>query len=222
MANPSGPRKRCKASGSESLKHTDLAVNVPIRLQVGERHFTTAKETLTEESGFFASLLSGRWDNALEDGSYFIDADPVLFDHILRYLHRGVFPLSFDIDKGHDYHFYLSLLEEARYFQIPRLVDWLEKKCYLEAAHVTITPEVHDEKTPRWVVDAGTTLEFRGPHGTREVYCCDHSNWPYDEGPCDECKKEGEPDTYFLTLQTILVMKRAVTFKPEVCLARDN
>lgn len=81
-------------------------MSAPIRLQVGERHFTTTRDTLTAESRYFASLLSGRWDNALEDGSYFIDADPMLFDHILRYLRRGIFPLFVDMAKGHDYHLY--------------------------------------------------------------------------------------------------------------------
>lgn len=103
-------------------KRPELASDAPICIQVGGRRFTTTtKETLTEESAFFASLLSGWWNNALEDGSYFIDADPVLFEHILRYLRRGVFPLFFGAVKGHDYHLYLSLLEEARYFQIRRL-----------------------------------------------------------------------------------------------------
>src|SRR4051812_26960470 len=91
-----------------------LIANGRIDLQVGERRFTTTKDTLTTESGFFSSLLSGRWDNTLEDGSHFIDADPALFQHILRYLRRGVFPLFFDLEKGHDYSLYLSLLEEAR------------------------------------------------------------------------------------------------------------
>lgn len=64
---------------SESPKHPELAADAPIRLQVGGVNFTTTKDTPVEESEFFASLLSGRWDNAVEDGSYFIDADPVLF-----------------------------------------------------------------------------------------------------------------------------------------------
>lgn len=60
-----------------------------ITLHVGERCFTTTHETLAAESG---SLLSGRWDNAAKDDSYFVDADANFFEHILRYLRRGVFP----------------------------------------------------------------------------------------------------------------------------------
>src|SRR4051812_48134438 len=90
-------------------KRLELAPNAPVRLKVGGRRFVTTRETLTEESAFFASLLSGRWDNALPDGSYFINADPALFEHILRYLRRSVFPLFFDAENGHDHHLYLSL-----------------------------------------------------------------------------------------------------------------
>lgn len=54
-----------------------------ITLQVGERRFLTTRQTLTEGSGFFFSLLSGRWDNAQSDGFYFVDADPESFEYIL-------------------------------------------------------------------------------------------------------------------------------------------
>jgi len=60
------------------------ATDRQITLQVGERQFFTTREALIAESSFFASLLSGRWDNAQEDGSYFIDADPNIFEHVLR------------------------------------------------------------------------------------------------------------------------------------------
>ena len=73
-----------------------------IALQVGERRFTTTRDTLMAESDFFASLLSGRWNNAMKNGAYFIDADANLFDHILRHLRRGAFPLFFDKSKEYD------------------------------------------------------------------------------------------------------------------------
>jgi hypothetical protein len=132
-------------------KRPSLAADTPIHLQVGGRRFTTTKETLTEESAFFSSLLSGRWENALEDGSYFIDADPVLFEHILRYLRRGVFPLFFDTAKGHDPYLYLALLEEARYFHFrypvfrtgwKRKVIWKLWKWQTQQNNTRITPPI--------------------------------------------------------------------------------
>lgn len=58
-----------------------MATDVRITLQVGDRRFVTMRDTLTSESASFASLLSGGWGAGrlgyrLEDGSYFIDADP--------------------------------------------------------------------------------------------------------------------------------------------------
>jgi hypothetical protein len=61
---------------------------------------------LIEESTYFESLLSGRWNTAREDGSYFVDADPDLFVHILRYLRRRVLPVFYNLQKGHDYALY--------------------------------------------------------------------------------------------------------------------
>ncbi|MCJ1408670.1 hypothetical protein MMC19_002745 [Ptychographa xylographoides] len=107
-----------------------------ITLQVGEQKFITTADTLIQGSGFFASALSGRWQNMQADGSYFVDADPKLFEHILRYLRRGIFPVFYNNAKGHDHALYLALREEARYFQIIQLEKWLETKAYLEVVTI--------------------------------------------------------------------------------------
>lgn len=102
-----------------------------IVLQVGERRFNTTVGTLTERSEYFEAYFSGKWSiDKQEDGSIFIDSDGDAFDYLLRYLRRGTFPLAFDIVKGHDYALYSRILEEAKYFQCPKLVFWLEHKCY--------------------------------------------------------------------------------------------
>lgn len=124
------------STSSNHFKLLEEIRNPRIRLQVGDRIFTTYKDTLME-SEFFQRQLSGRWDkDALPDRSWFYDGSPMLFEHILQYLRRGVFPLFFDLNTGHNHHLYQSLLEEARYLQIPRLQTWLEKKCYLKAVSV--------------------------------------------------------------------------------------
>jgi phytoene desaturase (3,4-didehydrolycopene-forming) len=73
-------------------QNTDMRVN----LLIGERRFTTTRQTLVTESPFFTSLLSGRWGSTLDDGSYFVDADPALFEHILRYLRHSIYPILYD------------------------------------------------------------------------------------------------------------------------------
>ncbi|KAL8793928.1 MAG: hypothetical protein Q9195_003441 [Heterodermia aff. obscurata] len=86
---------------------------VPLSLQVGERKFITTKDTLSK-SGFFAALLAGPWEgDLLMDGSYFIDADPDIFDFVLKYLRHGTFPLFYDKVRGHDYRLYLAVLEQS-------------------------------------------------------------------------------------------------------------
>ncbi|KAL4787340.1 hypothetical protein BJX76DRAFT_354288 [Aspergillus varians] len=94
-----------------------------IKLEVGERTFTTTRDTLVKESTFFSALLSSRWNSARADGSYLVDAYPNLVQHILGYLRRSTFPLFYHSLKGHDYPLYSALLEEAKYFGIDRLAE---------------------------------------------------------------------------------------------------
>ncbi|KAJ0108560.1 hypothetical protein J7T55_002164 [Diaporthe amygdali] len=59
-----------------------------IHLRVDETVFTTTRHTLCTESSYFQSLLSDR-KQQLTDGTHFVDADPELFAHILRYLRHA-------------------------------------------------------------------------------------------------------------------------------------
>lgn len=112
-----------------------------VTLDVGGRKFVTLATTLSE-SQFLGSLVSGRWQhNRQEDGSYFIDADPDLFKEILNYLRRQWMPLFWDREKGHDLARYKTLLQEAEYYGIPKLAEWLKKQKYLDA--VTNSTEFH-------------------------------------------------------------------------------
>ncbi|KAH8656708.1 hypothetical protein BGZ60DRAFT_384641 [Tricladium varicosporioides] len=94
-----------------------------IQLQVGEKRFLTTRETLADAK-FFDPLLSGRWEsNKQHNGSYFINADASLFEHILRYLRRGLLPLFYHNQNGHNHALYITLLQEARYFLITKLIE---------------------------------------------------------------------------------------------------
>ncbi|KAF2473564.1 uncharacterized protein BDR25DRAFT_158866, partial [Lindgomyces ingoldianus] len=117
-----------------------------ITLNVGGRKFLTRIDTLATGSGFFAAQLS-RWiGDPREDGSFFIDADPDLFAHLLRHLRRpNTFPLFWNMEKGFDYALYHALYVEAEYFGIYELAKWIEAKQYLKA--ITIKshgPEIHE------------------------------------------------------------------------------
>ncbi|KAI1091467.1 hypothetical protein F5B19DRAFT_458467 [Rostrohypoxylon terebratum] len=110
-----------------------------ITLQVGERRFTTYRRTLINKSPYFAARIGlEAWqDKSSEvdvdaDGSYFIDADPFIFKHILYYLRSGDYPIFYDpISRCFDYAKYMALLSQARQFEISNLKEWIEKKEYL-------------------------------------------------------------------------------------------
>lgn len=98
-----------------------------IVLDVSGRKFKTGKMTL-QESPYFASLLA-RWDDCRDrqgDDSYFVDADPDTFQHILSFMRRpSRFPLFWTKDKGFDYALYNRLEIEADYFALEDLRDWI-------------------------------------------------------------------------------------------------
>jgi len=201
------------------------AVGTKITLEVGEQRFVTTAATLTEESGFFSSLLSGRWDNTQEDGSYFIDADADLFKHILRYLRRGVLPIFYDNLKGHDHGMYLALLEEAKYFQIPRLEKWIRDKEYFQAVKITRTAleregvDAIDETT-------GTDIEtdIYPVWTTEKVYVCPRNITVHRGNPsaCGKtCRKvQGDADDEYVDeplLRTVVIRKRTM-FDQQACI----
>jgi BTB/POZ domain-containing protein KCTD9 len=197
-----------------------------ITLQVGEQRFVTTRETLVGESVFFASLLSGRWDNMEEDGSYFIDADGGLFEHILRYLRRGVFPLFYDKTTGHNFHLYLALLEEVRYFGISLLQEWLEEKKYLGAVKIKYSvTEVDEIKDLQMVERTDKDLEFHLKWHVDKVYICPRMIYVHrgDPNRCGkDCRRaKGDDDDEY---EDELVLKGAVVTKhteydPRTCLA---
>lgn len=127
--------------GSEN----DIAVQEElVKLQVGERHFETTSSTLAE-STFFKTLLSDTWRHgARPDGSFGIDRDGDLFEHVLRYLRSTVLPIFYDKAKGHDEVLYSMVLVEADFYGISRLKKWIKERGYLKAVKVTISTSVTD------------------------------------------------------------------------------
>jgi hypothetical protein len=104
-----------------------------ITIRTSQQSFTTDPEQWLGRSAYFDNLLSGNWADGKEDGSYFIDTDARIFDHVLRYLRTGVLPVFYDTITGHDFPLYQALLEESTYFAIDRLQKWLCERKYLDA-----------------------------------------------------------------------------------------
>jgi hypothetical protein len=111
-----------------------------IVLDVSGRKYKTQRATL-QTSPYFQNLLA-RWDDCSdrqEDGSYYIDADPVAFQHVLDFMRRpSKFPLFWTKETSFDYALYNKLEAEADYFLLHDLRDWLRKKRYLDAVKTVI------------------------------------------------------------------------------------
>jgi BTB/POZ domain-containing protein KCTD9 len=201
------------------------AGETPITLQVGERRFVTTRDTLTERSGFFYALLSGRWDNRQDDGTYFIDADPDVFKHILCYLRRGVFPTFFDKSKGHDHALYLAVLEDAKYFQIPLLVEWIQDKRYLKVIKtLSWVEELEGGRLCKEVTTSDMDVDYHICWESVKVYVCPrgihvHRGKPEACGKMCQKAKGDEGDEYVeeKVLKTAVVRKQII-FDSKVCL----
>lgn len=201
-----------------------------ITLQVGERRFLTTRKTLTEGSGYFSSLLSGRWDNNLQpDGSYFVDADPETFEHILRYLRRGIFPIFYDKVKGHDHAKYLALLEEAKYFQVDPLEEWLAGKKYLEAVKVVYTPqEADDDLVVSWKEGSETDIEYKPSWVVKKVYVCPRDIFIHRGNPqacgrqCRNAQQGREYDYKDEAVLKAVVIRKTTIFDQNLCLYSES
>ena len=119
-----------------SNSSTSSSESRPITLDVGGRIFQTYRVTLQDSEWLHAYIERWLPPNSL-DSPLFIDADPDVFEHILRYLRRQeVFPLFWSKSRGFDYDLYNRLEAEAGHFGIPVLEDWIKEKKYLPAVTV--------------------------------------------------------------------------------------
>lgn len=177
----------------------------PLRIRVGEQVFWTSKSTLIHGSSFFESMLSSRWaPSTVEDEVIFVDADPGLFKHVLGYLRHGTYPIFWS--RGHfDLGLYAALLQEARYFGIIELEEWISRKAYLNTIHteyvvteVAGLPSAFDLNTPATVgEDVDVHVSWRP---TRQYRC--PRNIPIHHGSpnrcgmaCERAKTDGQ-DVY--------------------------
>ncbi|GAB0136484.1 hypothetical protein EsDP_00004784 [Epichloe bromicola] len=212
------------AKGSSEVALQPRATDVRVKLLVGERLFTTTEQTLVAESAYFTSLLSGRWASTLEDGSYFIDSDPSLFEHILRYLRHSICPIFYDQLRGHDFGLYLALQAEARYFGIPRLHEWLENKRYFEAIHLSYRIQmVEDYSSQDFRSNSGTAMDIYPTWGVQKVYVCPREI-PVHRGDPGRCGRQcanaqGSEKKYEDEhILRVAVVHKQVVMKPEVCM----
>lgn len=208
---------------SSTSADPSYAAESVVIIQAGERRFTTARSTLVEGSPFFASLLSGRWDSTLTERCHFIDVDPDIFEHVLRYLRHRVFPIFYDRSKGHGYGQYLLVLQQARYFQIGELQKWLEDRTYLKSINVVYSfSEVESLPDIAQSMAADIEIEHHPGWFTKRVYLCPRGI-PVHRGKPGACgmacrKAQGDAEAEYvdeLALQMVVVKKK-ITFNESI------
>ena len=179
-----------------------------IVLHVGGHRFHTTRATLIDGSDFFAAQFSGKWKYPSSgNGSYFLDANPKLFEHILAFLRRKVLPIFWDSLQGFDHALYKELRIEADYLSVQPLANWIRQKSYLdtirqEISLTTITHKSEDlaeEATRSIQAEPDTELSFHFSSGFRTIYRCPRNISKHDDNfegcgrQCKEVKAKKEP-----------------------------
>lgn len=165
-----------------------------IRVRVGETVFHTTKATLIE-SRLFASLFDLP---PPADNEYFIDNDPELFAHILRYLRTKTYPLFYDRVNGHDKTKYVALLQQAEYYQLGSLASWISQKKFLQAvrkttkhfSHQFVGPGQLSHMTAYWGKDEELTV-ISAVHSKQRKIMCPAGIWEHDGNTQPSCTRQG-------------------------------
>ncbi|KAJ4344145.1 hypothetical protein N0V95_006307 [Ascochyta clinopodiicola] len=172
----SPPTSITSSNPASDANHADPSYPKFLILDVGGRQFKISTGTLIAESGLFQRQMSDRFHWQPEaDGSYFLDADPDLFEHLLRFMRRpSVFPLFWSKGHGFDYSLYQRLQAEAKYFEINALHDWIQKQHYLGAVTTRIyEPRTRELKSIRQErLDGNVSDDWHYVPRVRKTYIC--------------------------------------------------
>lgn len=113
---------------------------------------------------------------------------------------------------------YLALLEEAKYFNISRLVGWLEKKQYLQVLKTKyLGTELEGTNELRATRDTDVDLEWYPTWGTRKVYVCPRGIYVHRGNPSacgKDCRRrQGDADDVYedeVILRTLVMEKQTI------------
>jgi hypothetical protein len=199
---------------------TPASVNIDVpshvTLRVDERVYHTTAETLMGRSDYFKRLFLGSLGD--KPSEIHLDTDPRTFDHVLKYIRRGIFPLLFTAAHGHDHTGYAELLEEARFFQCPSLIQWLENKDYLKCVSWTVTSRRFELDAPIHLSNTSLIPDSVFPLETEErrIYLCPRGIVLHRDGPakcgraCSKVLGDDEPEYASVNVTTeYLVMQKS-------------
>jgi hypothetical protein len=117
------------------VKLASTAIKGTVILNVGGERYTTTVETLTRERNtFFTALFSRQWqlERDPKDGSIFIDRNGKLFTYILNFLRTESLSNAVMTNES----LRQSLIIEARYFHLNKLIEFLTKPARKEAERI--------------------------------------------------------------------------------------
>ncbi|KAF2829109.1 hypothetical protein CC86DRAFT_287088 [Ophiobolus disseminans] len=213
------------AASNHTTTSTTRYPNIMI-LDIGGRIFKVSRITLLE-SGLFRHQMSNRFTWEPEaDGSYFLDADPDLFEHLLRFMRRpNIFPLFYTTCTGFDYDLYNRLENEAEYFQIEALHTWLMEKRYLRAVMLhRYQPQTRtlDDLSPEKAPISETEDMHMLPR-VKQVYICPrgigvHRGEPDKCGrACHEAQGDNDDEFEEVLYTEVVSVRKEVEFIGSVC-----
>jgi len=144
---------------------TNTAPSSRIKLDIGGTIFAITRSKLLKGDTFFTAMFAGRFNIKQEDdGSYFIDRDPLVFRHILNFL-RGQ---EIELRKLNEDEIQL-LIEDADYYQLEELKDKVLSYTAFENCRIGEEPTFHNSENGRVVTKVSkvkawdTTVSTTGP-----------------------------------------------------------
>ncbi|KAF2273491.1 uncharacterized protein EI97DRAFT_503364 [Westerdykella ornata] len=165
------------------------------------RHFVTLnvqdfkyriEKAILQLFPYFEELLAKCDDHSdmQEDGSYFVDADPDVFKHIVAFMRRPTkFPLFWTKEAGFDYALYNKLEVEADHFRLWDLRDWIREKRYLDAVRSFVEIKVLSEQE----VEDGFHYQRTGADLTVQGFLGFYSGEPGYRNPCPLHPRKADP-----------------------------
>ncbi|KAF2797852.1 hypothetical protein K505DRAFT_297589 [Melanomma pulvis-pyrius CBS 109.77] len=196
-----------------------------ITLDVGGRIFRAYAITLQESDWLDANIK--RWvQSNSPTNPLFLDTDPDLFEHILRYLRRPeVFPLFWTPTQGFDYDLYNRLEVEAQHFGIQALEDWIHEKKYLGAVIVHHSAPIVQgmDQSVGETLRSNVQYDHHIDKKTEQVYICPRGILVH-RGRRDRCglacaKVQGDDPMHFEEEHSldVVTFTRTTVFDGSVC-----
>lgn len=202
-----------------------------ITLDVSGFRYRTRKSVLYE-SPYFKNFFA-RWENCADiqpDGSLYIDANPLTFQHLLDFMRRpSVFPLFWTKESGFNYALYTSLGEEADFVQLKSLRDWIREGGYTKAITIetktrpTIAGSETGEATVNYFVIPRGGNYFTcpdGTYGTAEPLRCRHTPGWIEQDPQHQLQWI-RPKKELHTVVTRVILNKQALQNPD-CARRDK